>query len=121
MLYNSVLEVKSGNQTSSFTQVLVRQLVHLGRATYTGHDRRGYHFRITGSTNSFIPREYIEVLRGTGILGRVFLSSGKTFSISFVLPRPGTYRLAVFATGENSGASNAQYTLPGAASFTVTH
>ena len=121
MLYNSVLEVKTGNQTSTFVQVLVRQLVHIRRASYTGHDRHGYHFRVTGSTNSFIPREYIEVLRGTGILGRVFLSSSNTFTINFVLPRPGTYRLAVFATGENSGASNAQYALPGAASFTVTH
>jgi hypothetical protein len=121
VLYNSILEVKTGNQTSSFAQVLVRQLVHLGRARFTGHDRHGYHFTISGSTNSFIPREYIEVLRGTGIIGRVFLTSSKTFSINFTLPKAGTYRLAVFATGENASASNQQYTLPGAASFTVSH
>lgn len=121
VLYNSILEVKSGNQTSSFVQVLVRQLVHLGRAKFTGHDRHGYHYTISGSTNSFIPREYIEVLRGSGIIGRVFLTSSKTFSINFTLPKAGTYRLAVFATGENASASNQQYTLPGAASFTASH
>jgi hypothetical protein len=121
VLYNSVFEVRTGNQTSSFVQVLVRQLVHLGRPVFTGHDRHGYHFRITGTTNSFIPREYIEVLRGTGIIGRAFLTSGKTFTVNFTLPKAGSYRLAVFATGENSSASNAQYTLPGAASFTVSH
>ena len=119
VLYSSILEVKAGNQTSSFVLASVRQVVTLGRARFTGHDRHGYHFNVTGSTNSFIPREFIEVLRGTGIIGRVYLTSSKTFSINFVLPKAGTYRLAVFATGENASASNQQYTLPGAASFTV--
>jgi hypothetical protein len=120
-LYNSVLEAKSNGQTSNFVQVLERQVVHVSRSRFTGHDRHGYHFTVTGSTNSFVPREYITVQRGSVVLGRVFLGGNDSFSISFTLPKAGTFRLSVLSTGANSAASNQQYTLAGGASVTVSH
>ena len=117
--YNTVIEATTGGDDSNLYTLGIRQDFGGIHIHYNGHDSHGYHYTITGGSTSHIPGERLTVTSGGVVVGRGSLSSSGTFSIRITIKTGGSHTVTLSGTGNSSRSTDAQYALPGSASFTA--
>lgn len=107
--YNTVLQAKSGTQTSRKVHFNVHQVLRIKSDRSRGETSRGFKFTLTGSSASHIPGEAITVLENGKIIGRGKMSNG-SFTVTFYVKHTGD-TLTLHGTGFSGNGS--EFTLPG--------